>query len=486
MEDFEEESYDTFGRVEAGVGLGFGGGREGQGRRRALSQPGPPPGLRLEGDEGTLAAGVMRDVERKKQRVPLGGRSLTWTAGGSDSEPESEEGRRNKVIDLSHGVEDPWRGARSSFEEDDALSDPTVRRVPSILLTTDSGSDTILADPPGSSRAPSPLPIPQSSPTHRRRRHRDHLLRAFRRALFPSLQSFRSKSILGSITALLCTPALLALNLTLPVVEEPTEEASSSWGGEKTGPPSINGGPTPGEVEEDAIERVGRQLHSPAIDAHRHNHPSHGHDTAISHSHHLQHVRAAAAEDETPSRAWEEVSTTPLESPSRPSTPQQLEYFRIVNSSEASEASRVAPTEHGSVPESDEEELRNDEALEEKATDQVTRILTAVQCAIGPLFCVCALLCTYLPLPLSSSTDRLLTPSRQPPVVLPPRRCLRRPLLRRPHLPLLREPSTPRSHLALLPRFPHRHGVDPDDRQRGCWGLTRSSLSPHSFLSNTT
>lgn len=400
LEDFEEENYDAFGRADGGVGLGFGGGREGEGRRRALSQPPTPGGLRLEGDDDTLSAGVMRDAERKRQRVPLGGRRTTWTAGESDSEAESEEGRRKKVIDLSHGVDNPWQGARSSFDQDDANSDPTIRRVPSILLTTDSGSDTILANGPASSRASSINSTPPTSPIHRRRRHHHHLLRAVRRALFPSLQSFRSKSILGCITALLCTPALLALNLTLPVVEEPTDETSSMYDGEKTGPPSINGAINGGPVEvfdeeAGAVERVGRQLHSPAIDAHRHTHPSHGHDTAISHSHHLQHVRAAAAEAETSSRVWEEVSTTPLESPTRPSTPQQLEYFRIVNSSEASEASRVEPTERGSVGTAEVHENEEDEeAMEMRATDQVTRIMTAVQCAIGPLFCVCALLCT--------------------------------------------------------------------------------------------
>ncbi|GAA5855844.1 hypothetical protein JCM8547_000382 [Rhodosporidiobolus lusitaniae] len=415
LEEVEEGAErDLLGGEEAAIGLGFGGGQEALGRRRALSQPAAPAALRLGGGDDVLANGVLREAEQKK-RVPLGGRRTTWQPGSSDSEAESEDGAPRKmsgVIDLSHGVENPWHGARSSFELDQDRS-PTIRRVPSILLTTDSGSDTILADGPPSPHGSTGAPSLPPSAHHRPRRRRHHLFRAFRRALFPSLQSFRSKSIVGCVTALLCAPALLVLNLTLPVVEEPSEEAAASWANEKLRPSSLLSelnGDADAEILDDPVERVGRQLHSPAIDAHRHTpsprttshtHPSHGHDHSISHSHHLQHIRAAAAEAEAPSRAWEEVSTTPLESPSasRPDTPQQLEYFRIVNESEASEASRVPSTSvsggssvhggKGGLENEEEEEV--EELMEAKATDQVTRTLTAVQCAVGPLFCVCAL-----------------------------------------------------------------------------------------------
>ncbi|GAA5974227.1 hypothetical protein JCM11641_003338 [Rhodosporidiobolus odoratus] len=389
LEEAEREGGDVFGRAEAGVGLGFGSGRETPGRRRASSQPAVPGALHLSGQDATLAEGVLQGAGQKKKRVPLGGRSATWQPGGeSDSETETEPRGRDGLVDLSEGVENPWHGTRSSFEQEEAAG-ATVRRVPSILLTTDSGSDTVLAEAP-LQLTPPPSP-PASHAEHRKRRHRHHLLHAIRRALFPSLQSFRSKSILGRITALMCAPALLALNLTLPVIEEPTEDSAASWAEEKDTAP--NTGEADGGLPDDeggAIERVGRQLHSPAIDVHRHTHPSHGHDHQISHSHHLQHVRAAALEAEGSSRAWEDVSTTPLDSPTPASVAPSREYFQVVNSSEASETGRVAPTERGSS--SEEDELWDDEELEHKATNQVTRCLTALQCAVGPVFCVCALL----------------------------------------------------------------------------------------------
>ncbi|GAA6037289.1 hypothetical protein JCM8097_008665 [Rhodosporidiobolus ruineniae] len=391
-----------------GIGLGLGGGR-----RRALSQPAAPGLLRLGGEDDALAEGVLRDAgERKKGRIPLGGRRTTWTAGSAE-ESEEEDGAAGRtapgggVIDLSEGVDNPWKGARSSFEQDGAA----VRRVPSILLTTASGSDTVLNSDGGDSTHAVPLPADSSPSPSRPRRRKHHFLRALRRALFPSLQSFRSKSIIGRLTALLCVPALLVLNLTLPVVEEPSEDAAASWAEEKLRSSASSFSERDEEATagvDNPVERVGRQLHSPAIDdrrsqpPHGHTHPSHGHDHSISHSHHLQHVRAAAVEAEAPSRAWEEVSTTPLDSPTpaRPSTPQQLEYFRIVNPSEASEASRVASTDYGAadsggfggleVSEEVQEE-RDEEALELKATDHVTRVLTAVQCLVGPVFCACAL-----------------------------------------------------------------------------------------------
>ena len=40
------------------------------------------------------------------------------------------------------------------------------------------------------------------------------------RVLFPSLQNFRHKSVLGMVLAVLCVPAVLALTITLPVVDD--------------------------------------------------------------------------------------------------------------------------------------------------------------------------------------------------------------------------------------------------------------------------
>ncbi|GAA5901152.1 hypothetical protein JCM8208_002290 [Rhodotorula glutinis] len=378
------------------MGLGFGGGREGQGRRRALSQPGRPGALTLGEGDDVLAEGVLREAEdRRRGRVPLGSRQSSWTGSarsdGSDAGSVRVRRAPNGLIDLSDGVDDPWKGAHSPMVDNDGRA---IKRVPSILLTTDSGSDTILADPP----SPSPASIASRHPP---RKH--HVLHAVRCALFPSLQSFRSKSIVGKCTALLCVPALLVLNLTLPVVEEPSDDSTASWHEEKYVATPGSGvqvesrhvdAPSSDEEDDDhldadvdernAYDRIGHALHSPAVA----NPPGHSDSPA----HRLQHVRAAAAEAESPHGAWAEVATPPLGAVERPASP--MDYFRVVNSSEASQVGRVG---------SEQDEGRDlvlgdggDEASEEerdwRAQEAVTRCLTALQCALGPVFCVSALL----------------------------------------------------------------------------------------------
>lgn len=88
--------------------------------------------------------------------------------------------------------------------------------IPSISVIDPSG---IANAPSGSGESsPTPSPPPPSSSESRfrlRRRARTTL-----RILFPSLQSFRHKSILGMIIAVFSVPAILALTLTLPVVDD--------------------------------------------------------------------------------------------------------------------------------------------------------------------------------------------------------------------------------------------------------------------------
>ncbi|BGO98100.1 putative cation exchanger [Rhodotorula toruloides] len=378
--------------LEEGLGLGFGGASDARGRRRALSQPEHPGALQLGGADDVLAERVMADAERRRQRMSLGERRGTWT--GRSATVDDEEDERG-LVDLSKGVDNPWKDAQSPLIHDDSRSS-TIRRVPSILLTTDSGSDTILADHPS---APPSTAAAGEKPKHRSNRRR--LLHAWRCALFPSLQSFRSKSIVGKCTALLCVPALLVLNLTLPVVEEPSDEGDASWNGEKADREG-------GIDAEAAIEAIGRQLHSPAIahthaDSHPHPH-AHSHSHAAhdnSPSHRLQHIRAEAAEAEapSPSHAWEEVSTTPLDSPTpaRALATGPLDYFRITSPNRTTGSATATP-----VPVDEDDGVRrmdegkgarqlSEEELEDLAQEHVTRVLTALQCFLGPLFVVSAL-----------------------------------------------------------------------------------------------
>ncbi|GJN87170.1 hypothetical protein Rhopal_000115-T1 [Rhodotorula paludigena] len=407
------DGYESAGLLEAGSPrLGFGGGSQAAGRRRALSQPSRPEGgLALGGGDDALADGVLRDAEtrRQRQRIPLGSRRTTWTAP-EDSEESEDERDGHGLIDLSSGVDNPWAGAQSPLKEPNSETQ-SVKRVPSILLTTDSGSDTVLAE----GATPPPPDLHDSRPTtpqrHTQSPRKRHVLHAVTCALFPSLQSFGSKSIVGKVTALLCVPALLALNLTLPVVEEPSEDTSASYTAEKRSSQPLDpfsGSPgRPGDLafgdddDEDPIVRVGRKLRAQGMgqaDSRStsptpppRQSPPAGHDN--SHSHHLQHVRAAAAEADTPSEAWAELSTPPVGTVAG----QEGDYFPAVPEGDEGEATPIASLSRvqtiKAAPQTPPAPVRelSDEELEVQAQETVTRWLTALQCLLGPVFVVSAL-----------------------------------------------------------------------------------------------
>ena len=158
---------------------------------------------------------------------------------GDEEEVLRDQTGQGQLIDLSRGVEDPWRGAAReplqvripslhSRNSSQTLSPmhrskseparPPIRRVPSILLTTDAGEEeTVLAAPS------SPNPSARSLAN----RQRFKIMKAVFLALFPSLQDFSEKSYLGRATAILCVPAILLLNLTLPVVDDAQDDCDS-------------------------------------------------------------------------------------------------------------------------------------------------------------------------------------------------------------------------------------------------------------------
>lgn len=348
------------------------------GRRRAHSHTGT---LQLHGGEDTLANGVLRDAQHRAdaaRRAPLGPRRTTWTGPGDSTDDEAEAGRSG-VIDLSKGVEDPWKDARSPLPQTGHARSRSASTVPPIYLTTANGSATALSATRSSSEATiTPLATKADLRPHPSRRQ---LLSAALGALFPSLQSFRSKSLIGKVTALLCVPALLALNLTLPVAEEPPCDDDCSWTEEK--PSTATGEERDGRQEhadeEGTIERIGRTLHSPAtLQPHEHD---------ASPTHRLQHLRAEATEADapSPSLAWGEVTRDPLEplnlgSPAVALQQNPLEEFGVVQSSEAAE-------------ETSRREMHPEAMIEQEAMarEHVTRALTAMQCALGPVFVVTAL-----------------------------------------------------------------------------------------------
>lgn len=377
-------------------------------RKRASTSPqGMGGGLRLQGEDDVLARGVLERM-------------------GGDEE-DNETGSEG-------AAENPW-------EEELEQRAKGVKKVPSILLTSANGSDTLIpttisnmeeggsssitvtgeGDADGTSTIRQSLKSPSSPPTRRIPSRRRLLLSATLSALFPSLDQFTSKSIIGKITAIMCVPALLVLNLTLPVAEEPSGEVGSDecWEEkeDEEDDRSVRGVPKgirlPDDgtgddgsllerrsiddgssgVEEDRIgggrrsiggeaaERVGKKLHSPAV-AHPHSHHltnSHPHDPT---------------QEALPSFPWSNPtsnlptpqSNAPLHSPSS--------YFKIKTSSEQGTINRISSNSSGD-DEGEEMSEEMEERLREReeclAGRKVTRCLTAVQCTLGPIFCTCAL-----------------------------------------------------------------------------------------------
>lgn len=90
-----------------------------------------------------------------------------------------------------------------------------VQPKPSLHLEIPSVPTIALIDPSGQSASPTQ----PSTPNESRFRIRHHT-RAIFWTLFPSLREFRHKSIIGMVMALVSVPAILALTLTLPVVDD--------------------------------------------------------------------------------------------------------------------------------------------------------------------------------------------------------------------------------------------------------------------------
>ncbi|GAA5986234.1 hypothetical protein JCM5350_007592 [Sporobolomyces pararoseus] len=436
----------------------FGGGG-GTGRRRASSSPGfrPETGqLRLlddSEDDNVLADGVLK-----------GRKSTTTTTSSIGSSSEEEE-------------ENPWKREPSN-------SSSRVKKVPSILLngkdtlllpsissdndtasasssssstvrptstTTTSNNNSPLSNshlPPPSPSTPissSPSPL-QALKLSTQKTHRKRIMtRAILSALFPSLTQFSSKSILGKSTALMCVPALLVLNLTLPVAEEVTEDVDGSGGDlcdtnweqeeeeeEKNRIPKGIRLPVDGENHDGSsllrfneeqeegegrgsdsvMERVGKKLHSPAI-AHPHSH--HLSTSTTHHHHHEDQDRDLLSSSSSLLEGVEEpvVINSPWidqqQAPTRSSsstiiTPQtEQHHFRISSSSSSSgTVNRVVSTSstsqdhHQTGEDEEEDELEETESLildrmECQASRKVTRGLTALQCLLGPIFCAFAL-----------------------------------------------------------------------------------------------
>lgn len=118
---------------------------------------------------------------------------------------------RQSISPSSVGQEE---GEHEGQFDDEEGSERTGRTpAPKIILSTASRSQTLLAAP--SSSDPT---LPRTKPS--KRRWMMHILRLTTHTLFPSLQQFTRKSLVGQVLSVVATPAILALTVTVSVVDE--------------------------------------------------------------------------------------------------------------------------------------------------------------------------------------------------------------------------------------------------------------------------
>ncbi|KAI9627817.1 hypothetical protein KEM48_012017 [Puccinia striiformis f. sp. tritici PST-130] len=101
------------------------------------------------------------------------------------------------------------------------------RPLPSILITSDRHEILSLPDSPSQAECPvSHRPSSPNDDTRRQDRIRRWrvLIYVIWESLFPTLKDWKIKSLLGKIVAILSAPAVLVLTLTLPVVDETSED----------------------------------------------------------------------------------------------------------------------------------------------------------------------------------------------------------------------------------------------------------------------
>jgi sodium/potassium/calcium exchanger 6 len=128
----------------------------------------------------------------------------------------------------------PWEGQQglspfpTNSQESPKKPDKLRLRIPDLppnpLSTSQSVPSISIVDPSGHTGAapiPSPSPPRPSSPAAKQSRFQiRRRSKLVLRILFPSLQSFRHKSVIGMILAIMSVPAILVLTLTLPVVDD--------------------------------------------------------------------------------------------------------------------------------------------------------------------------------------------------------------------------------------------------------------------------
>ena len=316
------------------------------------------------------------------------------------------------LIDLSTGIDDPWKASsygsdstiaaakrepagnpsnslRLSIPEDrleqmhasPAAMTPaselpsahkTLRKVPSLVLTGEGGQLTPIVIPGTPEAAPRFFRLPWANKGAERRKLHCYL-RSIYGSLFPSMSNLKSKSIVGTVVSIVSIPALLVLVLTLPVVDEESEESCLDLEEKEH-----SGTHTPAQDGLDEEEQEGwrsrartrdahiaHQLHSPAMP-----HKRLSDDLFNSHTvdpfqleDSLRRIEPDEADDSTPAHAF---SPMPDDIPSPPASP------------------------------------RYDE--QQAAADELTgKVLTVVQCSLAPIFACLTLFGAFLSLCIAAA-----------------------------------------------------------------------------------
>ncbi|WVQ86023.1 hypothetical protein IAT38_008191 [Cryptococcus sp. DSM 104549] len=244
--------------------------------------------------------------------------------------------------------------------------------VPSISVVDPSGHSDHLPIPPTPPAAP-----PTGSHSTRVKRH----LKMALRILFPSLQSFRHKSILGMVLALMSVPAILVLTVTLPVVDDGREGEEGAVKLDVEDGEGLDGGVGREEEGEcDECESEEDEAQPWDIDEPRDG----GEDDRLLNPHVGEELHHLVDHGFSPlhsplgriySQARHRANWHPEAGPLGVLSPVRSEEgeWEEVSGNEVSEVGEEDGEE--SCDECDEEEL------------QFNKYLTAVQCVLGPLFC---------------------------------------------------------------------------------------------------
>ncbi|KAK4058313.1 hypothetical protein OIO90_000470 [Microbotryomycetes sp. JL221] len=373
------------------------------------------------------------------------------TSGGISTSARVE-GSDTPIVDLSEDVDNPWMAThsrdssratlqldipafqthavtsrirsrpasmhRSPSNQSSGHDGKTVRKVPSIMLTSANGEEALV-------QPETEVPMGSFDTYHRGYR----IARAIFLALFPSLQDFREKSLVGKATAILCVPAILLLNLTLPVVDTDTddcaslesrealeeEEAYKDYDTDSDDENDLHHPPLVLTSAEgllvdtsDDLVKTPMSVEAPPHRHHQnHQHGQNSHSSAKELARHQrEHVARALhervmAHPETDENGFEIRSPWASSSPgASPAAGPKSDYNPIAEAfAKFNMSSSNGRNETGSSGDAHESDGPVDPLVKpvtaphlEVQTPVLTRWLTAIQCALGPMFCVSALM----------------------------------------------------------------------------------------------